>query len=379
MNAEDLSARSNVTAVITRAVTTEQSALAGVHAASENSALITAALQGFGLSGPIEAWSVAEGLMNRNWRVRTQEGVWALKQILDVDEQAAHRQHRVTRALADRGLPVPAPRMTPDGKTVVELLGAGTFAVLPWVDGVHREGRDLNEEQCRHLGGLLARIHQGLSGAGVAGVLTRAPESQVISVTEAAKAKAKIDHYVGMLAARTELDEFDHLVRQRLAERQALLERLVYLRPDDTQPVTPIGWVHGDFHDLNLLWSPGQPSRITAVLDWDRLRVGPLAAEVVRTASLVFGYDRTPELRALDLDRVAAFTAGYRELIPLSRTSLAQAVHRLWWERVCDFWQLRWHYEKADASCDHLFVSASALLAWWSEHRDDVRSAFTTV
>ncbi len=49
--------------------------------------------------------------------------------------------------------------------------------------------------------------------------------------------------------------------------------------------------VHGDFHDLNLLWSAARPSRITAVLDWDRLRLGPLAAEVVRTATLVFGYD----------------------------------------------------------------------------------------
>lgn len=75
------------------------------------------------------------------------------------------------------------------------------------------------------------------------------------------------------------------------------------------------------FHDLNLLWSTGQPSRVSAVLDWDRLRVGPLAAEVVRTASLISGYDQTPELRALDLERVAAFTAGYRELIPLSRYS----------------------------------------------------------
>ncbi|MGH3884984.1 MAG: phosphotransferase [Pseudonocardiaceae bacterium] len=60
--------------------------------------------------------------------------------------------------------------------------------------------------------------------------------------------------------------------------------------------------MHGDFHDLNLLWSSGHPSRVSAVLDWDGLRVGPLAAEVVRTASLVFGYDPAPGLRALDLE-----------------------------------------------------------------------------
>ncbi len=341
-------------------------------------ALITAALRGFGLAEPTEARSLADGLMNRNWWVRTRENVWALKQVLDVPADQARRQHQVTRTLAQLGLPVPPPRMTPDGDTLVDVEGIGVFAVLPWVDGVHRNGCDLAPGECRHLGGLLARIHSGLGDHGLASVLTPAPESQVIAVTEAAKAKAKIDHYLGLVNNRAELDEFDHLVRQRLTERQDLLERLAYLQPDHTRPVAPVGWVHGDFHDLNLLWSAARPSRITAVLDWDRLRIGPLAAEVVRTATLVFGYDLTPELRALDVAQVAAFTAGYREVIPLADASLADAVHRLWWERVCDFWQLKWHYDKTDSSCDHLFVSASALLAWWSEHRDSVSSAFTT-
>ncbi len=38
--------------------------------------------------------------MNRNWRVCTPEGVWALKQVLDVHADQARRQHRVTRTLA---------------------------------------------------------------------------------------------------------------------------------------------------------------------------------------------------------------------------------------------------------------------------------------
>ncbi|MGH3823633.1 MAG: phosphotransferase enzyme family protein, partial [Pseudonocardiaceae bacterium] len=255
------------------------------------------------MSDPIGAWPLAEGLMNRNWRVRTREGVWAIKQILDIDADSARRQHRITRALADRGLPVPPPRMSPDGDTVVELAGIGVFAALPWVEGVHRDGRDLDLRECRYLGGLLARIRRGLGSDGVADLLPTAPESQVITVTEAAKAKGKIDHYLGLIDARAEPDEFDHLVRRRLVERRDLLERVAYLRPDDTRPVAPIGWVHGDFHDLNLLWSTSQPSRVSAVLDWDRLRCAPLAAEVVRTATLIFGYDLSPELRALDLDR----------------------------------------------------------------------------
>ena len=37
------------------------------------------------------------------------------------------------------------------------------------------------------------------------------------------------------------------------------------------------GWTHGDFHDLQVLWDDG---RVSAVLDWDRLGVRRLAAEV---------------------------------------------------------------------------------------------------
>ena len=82
--------------------------------------------------------------------------------------------------------------------------------------------------------------------------------------------------------------------------------------------------------------------------------------------------------RGLDTGRVTAFARGYRQVVPLADADLADAVHRLWWERLCDFWQLKWHYERGDHSCDHLFVSASALLQWWCTHRSEVSSAFTS-
>ena len=86
--------------------------------------------------------------------------------------------------------------------------------MLPWVEGVHRGGRELDRGECRDLGGLLARIHHGLSAAGIAGLLAPAPQSQVMAVSEAARAKAKIDHYLGLIDTHVEFDEFDHLVRR---------------------------------------------------------------------------------------------------------------------------------------------------------------------
>jgi hypothetical protein len=47
----------------------------------------------FGLGAVTRVQVVPEGLMNRNWRVATATGAWAVKQVLDVDAAAAPR-HR---------------------------------------------------------------------------------------------------------------------------------------------------------------------------------------------------------------------------------------------------------------------------------------------
>jgi hypothetical protein len=52
---------------------------------------------------------------------------------------------------------------------------------------------------------------------------------------------------------------------------------------------------------------------------------------------------------------VTAFAAGYREYRPLTDAQLADAVHRLWRDRVGETWHLRFHYERHEPSCDYLF------------------------
>lgn len=85
--------------------------------------------------------------------------------------------------MARLSLPVPPPRATTDGDTLVGLESIG----------VHRDGQDFSRGECQHLDRLLAGIHSGLGGDGSAGVLTPAPESPAMAVAETVKAKAKID------------------------------------------------------------------------------------------------------------------------------------------------------------------------------------------
>src|SRR5262249_40685210 len=139
--------------------------------------------------------------------------------------------------------------------------------------------------------------------------------------------------------------------------------------PVEGEVAGPFGWTHGDLQYRNILRSGGT---VSAVLDWDRIAVRPLGEEVARTAQVQFG----GEHGSLDLDRVAAFVTGYRTVRPLSRSDLADAVERLWWKRMSDFWIFEFHYDRGDHGPDSLMAPSERLLAWWSDRREVVQEAF---
>ncbi|HEX5495280.1 MAG TPA: phosphotransferase [Mycobacteriales bacterium] len=327
--------------------------------------VLSAVAASFRLGGVGQVTPIAEGLMNRNWRVATERGVFVIKQVVDVDAEQAVFQHRLATGLAGRGLPVPAPLPAAGGGTLARINGR-IYSCYGWADGVHRRGVDLSLAECAEVGGLLAELH-----AALADLAPRPGPTRPEPVIETSTVKGRIDRYLGLIEQVKDPDGFDRLARRRLVERRELLERWAWLRPDEAAGCGPTGWVHGDFHHLNLLFDAG---RVAGVVDWDRVKVWPYASELARSATLLFGHG---DDRGLDLGRVAAFAAGYRRRCELPAEAVAVAVHRLWWERLGDFWQLAWHYERGDRSCDHLFVSSSALLAWWTAHREQVTEAFT--
>ncbi|MFG2573489.1 phosphotransferase [Streptomyces sp. NPDC048481] len=176
-----------------------------------------------------------------------------------------------------------------------------------------------------------------------------------------------IDDLLARVRRHRPADCFDELARHRLLERRRLLERHADRRPSRGGPV---GWVHGDFHPFNLLYRGDAPA---AIVDWDRLGVQPRAEEAVRAAAIFFV---RPD-GTLDLPKAREYARAYRRTAGASSGELAAAVHRVWWERLNDFWMLRWHYERGDTRADSQFPASSALAVWWTREYDAVRAAFT--
>ncbi|WP_053698255.1 phosphotransferase [Streptomyces sp. NRRL F-5755] len=324
-------------------------------------------LRRYGAGEPLSCVPVAEGLLNRGYRLATTHGRYFLKHHLDGDQAAIARQHRATRRLAALGLPVAPPLADADGRTVT-VLGGRCYALHPWVEGRHRDGAALTRHQSRRLGALLGQVHTALEQ--VITPDTAGPGAPYEHAgADPARTFEMIDELLALARRSRPRSSFDELAEHRLLERRALLEREAHRRPGaDRVPAT--GWVHGDFHPLNLLYRDAEPA---AIVDWDRLAVQPRAEEAVRAAAIFF----VQPAGTLDLPKVGAYAGAYRRASGAGAAELAAAVHRVWWERLNDFWMLDWRYRLGDRRADPQFPAAAALAVWWTREYGAVRAAFT--
>ncbi|MEZ0064066.1 Ser/Thr protein kinase RdoA (MazF antagonist) [Streptacidiphilus sp. MAP12-20] len=332
-------------------------------------AWLDAVLARFDVGRAVAVERTAHGLLNRVWRVATDDGrTWVLKQYLDdagrASSGALADQHRTIAALAHAGVPTVPPVTAADGRTLVLQRGR-RYALFPFVAGAPpATGSGLPPAACAELGALLGTIHAELRRL-------RPPCADAAPWPSAdpAETQRTIAELLRAAHARAPREPFDALAERRLRERRVLVATHAHLRPGP-RSAPPAGWVHGDFHPLNLLYRDDRP---VAVLDWDRLGVRPVAEEAVRAATQFFCDDRSG---VLDLPRVRAYSRAYRAASGCSSEELAAGVHRVWWERLNDFWMLRWRYTRRDDRASALFPAAAAQIVWWSEEYQQVRDAY---
>ncbi|NJQ05850.1 phosphotransferase, partial [Streptomyces lonarensis] len=182
---------------------------------------------------------------------------------------------------------------------------------------------------------------------------------------------AVIDQLLARIRRTPRRTSFDELAEHRLLERRAMLRVHAHRRPGRAQ-VPAAGWVHGDFHPYNLMYGADSTEPL-AIIDWDRLAIRPRAEEAVRAAVIFF---LRPD-GSLDLAKVRAYARAYRAATEADGEELAAATRRVWWERLNDFWMLRWHYELRDNRADPQFAAVAALIVWWTRNTAAVRDAFS--
>ncbi|MEV8322519.1 phosphotransferase [Kitasatospora sp. NPDC059811] len=323
------------------------------------------------VGGLLTAEPVAEGLLNRGYRVTTETGAYFLKCYVDAATASRPKivaHHRAMAGLQALGLPVAPPLTCAERAGTVAGYGGRLFALFPWVDGRHRHGTDLSPPQCDALGALLGRLHGALDD--VCAPFEQPPGYRTADPLDSADLARDLRRHA---RDHRPYGDLDALVERRLTERLELLAEHAHRRPAP-QTAPPTGWTHGDFHGLNLLYGDGPDGGpVAAVLDWDKLGPQPRAEEAVRAATLLFN-DRASG--TLDLVRVRHYSQSYRATGAATAEHLAAAVHRVWWERLNDFWMLQWRYQRADHRADPLYPASAGQLTWWCQEYEQVLDAF---
>jgi Ser/Thr protein kinase RdoA (MazF antagonist) len=292
------------------------------------------------------------------WRVSGAAAPLLLKRYRAIDRGRVLFEHSVAALLDAARLPVPAPVPARSGRTLIKA-DQHYYALYPWTDGVRRAGLELSLGQCHELGALLGELHAALDR-----LLPPVQQCLLVPTTRAAAALAEADRLLAALPAGG--DDFTALAERRLRERRALLAEYADHQPPEVEAFA-VGHVHGAFHAPHLLY--GRTRRVTAVVGWGGLRVGPIAADVVGAAAALFAHD---DDQGLDLGRAEAFCRGHASMFPLDAGQVGSAVHRVWWERLCATEPLRRHYLDRDSAAP----GAAALVAWWTANLDRTLDVF---
>jgi Ser/Thr protein kinase RdoA (MazF antagonist) len=316
----------------------------------------------YGLGAVRECRYLSDGLLNRNWRVEAEAGVFVLKELEDTSPEDARRSLALMPSVAADGVPVAEPLLV--GEAAVVEVGANAYYLAPWIEGDHRRGAEMTPATSFHMGEVLGRVRLALNRPGL---LPRS-EPRAAPPTTVATARERIGDYLRIIASREEPDAFDRKAQPMLLSRIELVGEREHLRPG-ADPVGPYGWTHGDCQNWNLIW---RDDRIAAVLDWDRMRFSPYSEEVVRAATRQC---TLPDGR-MDLACVAKIVAGYRSVAPIDPAALVDAVRRRWWNLLTSVWHLNFHYDLKDPSIDWLFFSDERLLRWWTANLGEVEAVF---
>jgi len=242
--------------------------------------------------------------------------------------EAIAEEHSFLFALRDAAVPVACPLPLDDGSTVGEAAGI-LYAVFPRVAG--RVPQELDDEQLRTLGGLLATMHR--VGAGFS-----APHRPTLLPQTYGR-----DNLAWLVAN----DLLPREVRSIYASTvEALLQRIEPMFAD-----LPLICIHGDCHPGNLLWAPQGPTFV----DFDDFLTGPAVQDVWMLAPsadqegvrqrrvIVDGYRRVADfadewlalvepLRALRFVHYATWVAR-RWADPLFKRTFAHFGDLAYWQR----------------------------------------------
>lgn len=270
----------------------------------------------FALGAPRRWRAIAAGTINSNFEVETDAGRYFIRVNEGKAEGDVAWESALCVALAERGIPVAAPRAVAGAPEARHVRHRGLLvSVFPWLAGSHRAPHQVTLGDAGVLGEVLARIH--LAGLALPAEIRRP------SIYDHSHLRVRYDGF------RATADPQLAAAVATLGDELAWLDQRAAARAAATQ-----GVIHGDLFRDNVLFDG---DRLVAVLDFEQASGGSLAYDLAVCIN-DWAWDggvRVDVARALlaGYERVRPLTAADRAALPIE---LRAAASRFTITRITD-------------------------------------------
>lgn len=292
----------------------------------EHTAAIRHVLGRLGREAAGEPARVPNSAVNANYRVPARGGALFVR--LHRHTRTKERVWLEQRAAAfagDRGLPVVRSLADGAGHTCWRA-GGMLVSAFPWLEGRLLVRGCIAPAEAADLGRLQARSHHAL--ASWADPALERSGQLTWDTGETVAALSRVDDLIRYYPAPGE----ERVEVQRGLRRQlALLEGGAARPPTDFEDL-PLQPCHGDFHERNILFDPGAPGRVLAVVDWEMVAGMPPGFDVMRSLSY---------MDLLEGPLLGAYLRGYREVRELGGAEWARSVECWWQHLLHSAWAVR--------------------------------------
>jgi homoserine kinase type II len=285
------------------------------HTPSDSLALV---VHTFGIE-PTGIAPIAEGRMNRHWRVATAGATFVLRQYNALrSADAIDFEHRLLAHAAGRGWPVAQPLPLAAGPTVLAHEDA-YFALFPFLPGEPAPYDSVANKRIK--GRLLARLHDDLANFPRDGQRDGFGRAWELDLLVAPAAQGTFNELLARLGR-----EHNDLATAIRTQRYRSLRELSRLGYGDL----PEAIAHADFHHDNVLFQDGA---LSALLDFDNARWDSRAFDIAASLCIEC-LDLAANHDAIDLRFAEAFLNGYATAHPLDPAEAALLVP------LCRAWYL---------------------------------------
>jgi len=310
---------------------------------------LSALCRAFDLGTSISVEENHEGVLNRNYVLKTDRGQYFIKSVRDSRKLDIPYIAAVEQYMHVSGIPAVCMVKTVTGDLYLEA-DSEVFTVYPYI--ASKKLGDYVDSDFERMGSLLAQIHR----AGSAAAASSQFKEKTFKEKDTTILREKLEMYRDKIQANEYKDTTDLLFLEYIDTKLRSMSELVPIHMENDT------LVHGDYHARNLLF--GEDRQITGVCDWEKAELSPRAYEIARSVQYIcfegdedYKYDEV-----IAVQQAQAFMRGYNSVYPIAPKELQMGYALRLRKLVYSVWIEDQHYLRGDTRSNKFIPHETRLI-----------------